>query len=180
MGGLSNGNQALTFLMSLPLGAALCLLYDVLRIMRIFSGRGRTCSRPQEECSKNNGVKRGRKESDTAATVIIAVEDVLYSVLALFIVCSYFLLYCNGEVRGYVLVGSAVGFLLFRLTLSRLFVRAGTALLKLSSVVLGFLLKPARFVMDALDKAVGLAQRNIKKIFKRPKKHLERNKQVSV
>ena len=82
--------------------------------------------------------------------------------------------------RGYVLVGSAVGFLLFRLTLSRLFVRAGTALLKFSSVVLGFLLKPVRFVMDALDKAVGLAQRSIKKIFKRPKKHLERNKQVSV
>lgn len=180
MGGLSNGNQALTFLMSLPLGAALCLLYDVLRIVRIFSGRGHTCSRPQDECSQNSGVRRGRKKSDTAATVITAVEDVLYSVLALFLVCSYFLLYCNGEVRGYVLVGSAVGFLLFRLTLSRIFVRAGTALLKLLSVVLGFLLKPVRFVMDALDKAVGLAERNIKKIFKRPKKHLERNKQVSV
>ena len=73
-------------------GVVLCLLYDLMRIFRI-------------------AFKSGK--------ITVFFEDVIwFSVTAVvtYLVC---LAKCNGEVRGYILIGEGVGFLLCRFTVSR-------------------------------------------------------------
>ncbi len=87
-------DQLTSFLMSVVLGCILCFLYDVLRAAR------------------KNGF-------DSFWAVFLT--DVLFWVLSAFITFVFLISRTNGELRGYVFVGELCGFLLCRVTFSRLF-----------------------------------------------------------
>ncbi|MBQ2295686.1 MAG: spore cortex biosynthesis protein YabQ [Clostridia bacterium] len=77
---------------AIVMGVALCLFYDLLRIFRLAVPPGK---------------------------ILAFFEDVLWFFVAAVVTYLVCLAKCNGEVRSYVLVGEAVGFLLCRLTVSR-------------------------------------------------------------
>lgn len=90
---ISNPLQAGAFLAAVALGAALCLLYDLFRLDRLIFRRS------------------------TAAVVF---ADVLFWIIAAFAVFCLLLMTTNGQIRGFVLLAVLLGFVIWRLTASRL------------------------------------------------------------
>lgn len=86
------GGQITAFLYSLLLGAALCLIYDVIRATR----------------------KAG---ADSFFAVFAG--DILFWAISAVLVFIFLVAVTNGEIRGYVLFSAAVGFLIYRFTVGR-------------------------------------------------------------
>ncbi len=101
----SNYEQLLTFLLSVVLGAAFCLLYDVLRYLH---------------------------KRKISGTFFVFLGDVFYFVLISVATFCFFILYSKGVIRIYVYIGEILGFVLCRKTLSRLFL---AILLKLDLII---------------------------------------------
>ena len=112
MGYIDVSAQALTFLMSLGLGAVLCLLYDVVRALHKTFIKG---------------------------FLEVLVCDLLFWITAAVLTFCFLIIRCNGTVRGFVLVGELIGAVVTRYSLSRLFLPFLSKLLKLISDVFGFL-----------------------------------------
>lgn len=93
---ISIQSQLMGTLYSIPAGAAFCLLYDLIRIVR-------RCVRPRP--------------------AVDFLLDVFYWVICAFATFSLFLVFSSGQIRWYVFFGLLVGFLLFRFTLSRWIIR---------------------------------------------------------
>lgn len=89
---ISNSFQLLGFLYSLGLGGIFCIIYDFLRVIR------------------KNGFN-----SDFA----VCLQDLLYFIFVSPATFCFLLATTNGEIRAYVLVGIIVGFVIIRLTVSR-------------------------------------------------------------
>ncbi len=87
------GDQFLTFLYSMLLGGILCAFYDILRALR-------------------------RSGFDSYISVFIS--DFLFWIINALLTFIFLISRTNGEIRGYVLVAQLLGFVLFRLTLSKL------------------------------------------------------------
>ena len=85
---ISLAGQTTAFLYSCALGAALCVIYDVFRAIRMFFLLGR---------------------------VLVAFLDILYFFLAAVFTFAFFMAVSQGEVRGYLYFGELIGWLLFRL-----------------------------------------------------------------
>ena len=116
---IDNLSQLFGFLYSAALGGVCCLVYDALRALRA-------------------EIKFG--------TVSVFVSDILYSLFCA-VTCFCFLLSVTaGQPRAFVFVGAAAGFVISRLTVSRLFFfifsrllrAARSALLWISSVLSRF------------------------------------------
>lgn len=90
---IHTSDQLLTFGYALILGAILCVIYDLLRAHRIANHCG-------------------------AITVFIA--DLAFWIAAAFMTFLFLLARTKGELRGYVLVAELIGFVIFRLTFSKL------------------------------------------------------------
>lgn len=91
---INNYNQIITFLLSLCLGAVFCTIYDIIRAIR------KVCI-----------------NSFWAVTI----TDILIWILYAFGTFIFLISRTNGEIRGYVLIGEALGFILFRISFSKLF-----------------------------------------------------------
>ncbi len=96
--------QLMGTLYSIPAGAAFCLLYDLIRIVR-------KCVRPHP--------------------AVDFLLDIFYWVVCAFATFSLFLIFSSGQIRWYVFFGLLVGFLLFRFTLSRWIIRFSFRLIDL-------------------------------------------------
>ena len=123
-------NTALLFhllLLSLASGAAMGLLYDVLRIQRVLLGMNRytAAARSPQFCPKFCSKKEKRKELSVwrvAKQAILIVQD-LFFCLSVGVVVTVLLFYRNhGEFRGFVLVGALFGFLAYYFTVGKLVV----------------------------------------------------------
>lgn len=112
MGYIDVSAQALTFLMSLGLGAVLCLLYDVVRALHKTFIKG---------------------------FLEVLVCDILFWCVAAFLTFCFLIIRCFGSVRVFVLVGELIGAVITRYTLSRLFLPFLSKILRLISAVGGFL-----------------------------------------
>lgn len=89
----SNSQQMTTFLLSIALGAALCLIYDIVRfLMSSFKYGG----------------------------VAVFFSDVLFFVVAGIVTFVFFVLFSKGTVRFYVFLGEGIGFLFFRILFSKI------------------------------------------------------------
>lgn len=86
--------QTQTFIYSLCLGALLCLFYDIIRAIR-------------------------KVWQKSAAAVFF--EDLFFWIISAFATFIFLIARTSGEIRGYVLVCELVGFVLCRLTFSRVF-----------------------------------------------------------
>ena len=90
---ISNYNQLISFLLSICLGAIFCMAYDVLRAFRrVFSN----------------------------SFLAVTIQDILIWVLYAFTTFIFLISQTNGEVRGYVLFGEGIGFCIFRISISKL------------------------------------------------------------
>lgn len=90
---ISNSLQLLSFARTLLLGVIICLIYDILRAYR--------------------------KVYNFSHTEIFF-QDVIFSIVTAFVVFLFLLGVTNGEMRGYVFFGLAIGFVISRLSLSRI------------------------------------------------------------
>lgn len=150
---ISLADQTLTFLLSLLGGAVLCLLYDLFRIFRL---------------------------SRSTSRVGLFVEDVLYFVLCGFLTFCFFIVRCSGEIRGYVLLGELLGFVVCRCTLSALLLCAAKYVYRFIRRLFALLARPlralARFLrkktgpmMGCLGKLPNFALQTVKKLLKAPR-----------
>lgn len=99
-------SQVEATLWSVPVGAALCLIYDFIRITR--------------------------REFKTGI-VFALISDILFFAFAAFITFCIFLIFCSGQIRFYVFWGLLSGFLIFRFTFSRFVIAIFTSIISLIS-----------------------------------------------
>ncbi len=92
---ISNSFQLFSFLVSIAAGVLFCLIYDVFR-----------------------AVRKSKKTDD----LTVFLQDIIY--FAVIGIATFVLLMAlsNGEIRGYIIIGLVLGFLLCFFTLSRIFV----------------------------------------------------------
>ena len=113
--GLSITEQSLTFLYSLLLGALLCAIYDVFRIIRIaFGGK----------------------------TVAVFIEDIVFSTIALVLTFVFVIAFNNGELRFFVLIGEFLGFVFYYFTVGRLTMFFSKAIIKLIKKLVSVICTP--------------------------------------
>lgn len=108
-------NQVFTFLLSILLGFVFCILYDFLRSIR---------------------------KAGFNSYIATLITDIIYWVIIAFVTFLFLLARTNGEIRGYVLISALLGFIAFRLTLSKLLF--GTL-----CFVMRFTVKVVRFIHNA-------------------------------
>ncbi len=123
----SNHAQLLTFLLAVALGAAFCLIYDVLRALR--------------HCVRSG-----------ASAVFF--EDVVYFTVWGFCTFCFFLLFTKGMLRFYVFLGELLGYVVFRLTLSRILYPAFCKLGAFLITLVRLLLKPCALLWGLLKKGL--------------------------
>lgn len=138
MGYINTDNQVVTFLWSLVLGVAMCLAYDIVRAFHKVSVKG---------------------------FFEVMLLDLLFWGTWSLITFSFLVLRCKGEVRAYVLFGQAVGFIITRISISKLFYHIFTLVLKVFRRIFEFFGSNVRKAVECLE--------NIKKSLKYIKKVLQ-------
>ena len=88
---ISNSNQIISFLFSMCLGAIFCIIYDVIRAVR------KVC---------------------LSSFFAITVTDILLWVFYAFVTFIFLIARTDGEIRGYVLIGELLGFVIIRVSIS--------------------------------------------------------------
>lgn len=143
---ISNYNQTITFLLSLCLGGIFCALYDIIRAAR-------------KVCFNSFWA--------------VQFTDILTWILYAFVTFVFLVARTNGEIRGYVLIGEALGFVLYRISLSKLlfpifkfvFIKAMAVNKKNTQLISRFYIKFEALTLKIWDGAF--------KIFKSAKKLLK-------
>lgn len=136
--------QTLIFLYSCVLGVALSCYLDLFRVVRLILGNPKT---------------------------VTFVCDLLYFLSGTLFVYLFFVRYCSGQIRVYVLVGALLGFLVCHFSVSALFMRLAVWVVRIVRKILGTLAKPfiriGRFAGGKIKKrraALLLKRENQKKI----------------
>ncbi|MHC1694443.1 MAG: spore cortex biosynthesis protein YabQ [Eubacteriales bacterium] len=112
--GISITEQLTVFLYSLSVGAFICVLYDLFRILRMMFGAGK---------------------------ILLFLEDLLFCLLATGIIII-FLFYANsGEIRWFAMAGAFIGFFVYYNTISRFIIFLLMKLIRLVKRVLMFIFK---------------------------------------
>lgn len=146
MGEVDFEYQLLTFLLSVALGIIICVLYDVLRITH-------------KHCDKNG--------------LIIFVTDILFWIIAAFLTYILLLLRCMGSIRVFVLLGEAIGFLLFRQSASDILLTVAEFIIKIIKKIIFAVKIPLRICYKAAAKLLLAANIRCKIIVNWLKKHLK-------
>ena len=143
--------QAVSFLYSVLFGVGYCLFYDLFRAFR-------------------------KLYKPTAFSVFF--EDLIYFLIISFLTFLLLMSLSNGEIRGYILIGIAVGFLVCYFTVSRFFVKILFAVFKflneISAKIVDFLnriliwlfekiKKWAKYCTTILNKTKNLFKKDLKK-----------------
>ncbi len=172
MGTVSVSGQLAELLLSLVLGIAAGAVYDLFCALRMAL---------LHESSDDIAKRRDRRKRPTLPSVLAyAFFDIAYSVTLLLAYCSFSLLFGGGRLRVFTLVVGCLGASLWRMTASRRVLVALNFSARVLSLTAGFLMKPLCLASEGLDRLFCFITEFFKKIFKSPKKHLERNKHVSV
>lgn len=120
------------------MGAVLCLLYDVFRILRMAFSPGK---------------------------ISAFIQDVLWFAIAAVATYMMCLARCRGEVRSYIVIGEVVGFVLFRLTVSRLLILAARPVIRTAKRLIR---KLKSIILKIIIPFIGKISNKIKKINKKP------------
>ena len=156
---ISAYNQTISFVLSLCLGALFCVLYDVVRAIR-------------KVCLNSFWA--------------VFFTDILIWLLYAFVTFIFLVARTNGEIRGYILVGELGGFILFRISISRLlfsavcfvFIKAVAVKRMISGCIRRFYIK-----IDDLGFKIwqGLSKflKSVKKLLKNTFKLLYTNKNIA-
>ena len=85
-------DQTLTFVYSICLGGLLCAFYDVFRATR---------------------------KTGCVSFLLVFLSDIFFWVVSAFVTFVFLISRTNGEIRGYVIISETIGFLIFRISISR-------------------------------------------------------------
>ena len=143
---IDNALQLLSVVRSVALGILFSLIYDVLRALR-------------------------RVKSYGEAAVFI--QDIVYSVTIAFITYTFLLSVTNGEVRAFVIISIALGFLVSRFTVSYLFFKACVFIISKLDYIIKVI---SQSVYRWFDRLVCGCAEIYKKSVKYIKKHLKKAK----
>ena len=128
---VDNGGQFYTTLIAVAVGASLCLLYDVFRIIRM---------------------------AHRTSYAAVFFQDVLYCFISAVITYGFLLVRCSGVVRIYPLIGELIGFICCRFTLSIPIMKAAKAAIhaarRAANWVKRVILPPLSRVISAISKAL--------------------------
>lgn len=136
---ISVNGQVISFLLSLILGAMYCALYDILRALR----------------------KHGRN-----SYFAVFFEDITFWLIAAFGTFIFLLSRTSGEIRGYVIAGHLIGFVIFRFTLSRFTFKIFCAVFKFLKKIKHILSLVFNKLADVCENFSNCVFEGIKKIFK--------------
>ncbi len=143
---ISVNDQILTFLYSLVLGVLLCVFYDILRAIR---------------------------KTGSSSYFSVLAGDIIFWIVNSFVTFIFLLSRTNGEIRGYVLVSMLLGFIVCRLTFSKLIFSVLVA-------VIGFVRRILSTIIGAIngftDKTATVITKFTEKIIKIIKKLLKNRK----
>ena len=142
---INNLDQTVTFLIALLLGAAFSAVYDVFKAVRL------TCH---------------------PKTISVALSDVLYFLLLSFFTFCLFMLRTKGQPRGYAFFGELLGFVVWRLTVSKYFLKIllfvfrvlRSLFLKISLISSAFLGVIYRKITELYKKFKKLSKKGLKRI----------------
>ena len=134
------GHQALTLIFSLCLGGVLCTVYDVLR------------------ASRKVGLN---------SFIIVFISDIVFWIISAFTTFIFLMARTCGEIRGYVLAGEFAGFLIFRLTLSRLTFPFFKIIFNAIRKLYLYFEKAFAFLYSKTDSIISKISTSLIKIFKR-------------
>ncbi|MBQ8740126.1 MAG: spore cortex biosynthesis protein YabQ [Clostridia bacterium] len=156
---INNYNQTITFLLALGLGALFCVLYDVIRAVR------KVCLN---------------------SFWSVTFTDIFIWVLYAFTTFIFLVARTNGEIRGYVLAGELLGFILFRISFSRLlfpslrfvFIKIAAVKKKVTKCIGWFYIKFEAFVFK-IGKSISKFFKSTKKLLKNALKLLYTNKNIA-
>jgi len=150
-------DQVVTFAYAVIMGIALCLLYDLLRCFRLLKSCG---------------------------NLRIFIQDMIYFSVSAGIVFCFLLIRCHGELRYYVLLGTLIGWLFFRFTVSRWVLAITTKVIRFIGRIIVALFSPLNRFFAVIFQKIHLLTRKaanyIKNIYKRKKKPLENDTAVDV
>lgn len=107
--------QTLIFLYSCLFGVLLSCYFDVFRVIRLICGNRKT---------------------------VTLVCDLLFFLSGTVFVYLFFVRFCSGQIRVYVLIGELLGFLICHFSVSALFMRFAVFVVRLVRRILRFLAKP--------------------------------------
>ncbi len=141
---ISNEAQLLTFIYSLALGVIFCLFYDILR-----------------------GIRSSIKISD----FLTFIQDIIYFTIIAFLSFIFLLSRTNGEIRGYVICGILLGFVICFLTISKLFFKILKFIFSKIKWIIG---KSSSFVNANFEKIDRFIRKILKNIENSSKKGLKK------
>lgn len=143
---ISNYNQIVTFALSVCLGAIFCVFYDIFRALR-------------QVCLNT--------------ILLINICDVFIWIIYAFTTFIFLIARTNGEVRGYVLCGELLGFVLIRLSVSKFIVKyLGIIFIKIL-LLNGIISKRFYFFFHKCEKYVLKSTKYVPKTLKSIKKFLK-------
>lgn len=136
--------ETILFLYACLLGAALGVFYDLFRMLRMVTGGN---------------------------AVLVFAEDLVFALAAAGVTFWFCLASCHGWLRGFVLAGEGLGFLLYHFTVGELVIRLFALLLRavkwvLRGVWLWILSPPLRAVMFVLHKIFSRISHRLQKLGK--------------
>ena len=105
---------ALSAALSVPMGALLGAVYDVIRFVRVLLG--------VDVRSPFVGKGQKRRRGAWFSYVFVTLTDLLFFAVATVCMCVFFFLTGDGRMRAYALFGALCGFLLYYHTVGRLFI----------------------------------------------------------
>lgn len=135
---ISVASQSLVFLFSVLIGCAIGVVYDIFRILRIVIPHG---------------------------TVLTFIEDFIFWVIAMCVAFWFLLMYNNGQVRWYLLLGFISGFTIYINTLGVLVIMQAKFIVRILKAILHFILIPFLFLAKQICKLFSFLGKKIKKPF---------------
>ncbi len=144
MFGFGIAEQTRTFILSFGFGFLLGIVYDALRVIRMIFA-----------------------DSEK----LIAVQDIIFSLITFFSVFNFFLVANKGEFRGYLFLSMALGFLLYRYSfgtfvifLFKKVIAAVEWLIKILLFPFGIIMKPLKKILRKIKKILILLLKNMRNV----------------
>lgn len=117
-------SQLFCLLIFIITGIAIGILFDIFRILR---------------------------KSFKTLDWITCIQDILFWILAGCIMLFSIFVFNNGEFRSYVFIGILIGVVVYMLTISRIFIKSSTAIIKFLKKILSY---PINLIKNILNKVI--------------------------
>ncbi len=151
MFGFGIAEQTRVFILAFGFGFLLGIVYDTLRVIRMLF-------------------------ADTKK--LIAVQDIVFSLITFFAVFNFFLVVNKGEFRGFLFLSIAMGFLLYRLSFGAFVIFIFNKIIVLFKIIIKIFLFPFRIIFRPVKRMAKFFVKKLKKVKKNSNLHLKNTGEV--